>query len=393
MTTKEVHGEDARNAAEREEEKPSREIVSWIVTVVLLGALVGYLALTKPPSMTQAPRADGPSAVRVTGPKEFRIEPGSSLESKLVVASVRTERTTSAILEVTGSIMASLPKGARTSEGRWQFSSPDLLSAYVDLQKSGAEVAFSRQQLNTAERLDATRVSAQEKVVERLSKLVQAGSDSPKDLAVEETNLEQAKLEGLKIVHEATAALRTAERTQAALQRQLEQAGLDPEALGSAKEGSALLVADVPESKIERAQQGQSSKARFYGLPGREFVGTVNRISPTVTREQRTLRVLVILDDKHGELRPGMFADVGLGTDERDALWAPSDGILHVGKSDYLLVSHGAGQWVVTEVTLGESRGPESEVLRGVPGGTKVLGQGAILLKPFVIESLAVGSP
>jgi hypothetical protein len=375
------------------DERPAREIVSWLITIILLGTLVSYLAWSKPPAMVQPSSLDGPSAVRITGPKELRIEAGSSLESKLVVKSVRRARTTAAILEVTGSVVANLRRGGTTTEGRWQFSSPELLSAYVEWQKSDAEVAFTRQQLTTAQALQRTKVSAQEKVVERMNKLVQAGSDSPKDLAVEETNLQQAKLEGQKVVHEATAALRTAERTQAALHRQLEQAGVDPEVLGTAKEGSALLVADVPESTIERARQGQSSKARFYGLPGKEFVGTVNRISPTVTREQRTLRVLLILDDKQGELRPGMFADVGLGTDERDALWAPSDGVLHIGKSDYLIVSRGGDRWAVTDVGLGESRGPECEILRGVDGEAKVLGPGAILLKPFVIDALATGSP
>jgi membrane fusion protein, heavy metal efflux system len=393
VTIPDVHEHISHPPLGGKDEQPSREIVSWIITALVLGTLVSYLALSKPPTMTPASRTDGPSAVRVTGPKELHIEPGSSLESKLVVQTVRRERTRSAILEVTGSVVANLPKGGDPTDGRWQFSSPELLSAYVEWQKSGAEVAFTREQLGTAQKLQTTRVNAQEKVVERMNKLVQAGSDSPKDLAVEETNLQQAKLEGQKVVHEATAALRAAERTQAALRRQLEQAGVDPELLGTAKQGSALLVADVPESKIARARQGQASTARFYGLPGKELLGTVSRISPTVTREQRTLRVLVILDDAQGELRPGMFADVGLGTDERDALWAPSDGVLHIGRSDYLVASRGNGAWAIVEVALGESRGRESEVLNGVDADAKVIGPGAILLKPFVIDALNTGTP
>ncbi|WP_410965136.1 hypothetical protein, partial [Salmonella sp. SAL04286] len=85
------------------------------------------------------------------GQKELRIEPGSSLEQKLVSKTVRRERTNFAILEVTGSVVASLSKGGTPSEGRWQFSSPELLTAYVELQKSGAEVGFTRQQLGTAQ--------------------------------------------------------------------------------------------------------------------------------------------------------------------------------------------------------------------------------------------------
>ena len=87
-------------------------------------------------------------------------------------------------------------------------------------------------------------------------------------------------------------------------------------------------------------------------------------------------------------LKPGMFADVDLGTDAREALLAPADGLLHVGRSDYMLAAASSGVWRITEVRVGEVRGGRAEVLEGLKAGDRVIGRGAILLKPIVVQSL-----
>jgi hypothetical protein len=92
-----------------------------------------------------------------------------------------------------------------------------------------------------------------------------------------------------------------------------------------------------------------------------------------------------------------MFAQIGLGTDKRKALLIPADGVLHVGTKDYVLRGGGSGngsgfaawpKWHVTEVQVGELHGTDVEVLSGLKQGDRVLGQGAILLKPMVVEAL-----
>jgi hypothetical protein len=84
-----------------------------------------------------------------------------------------------------------------------------------------------------------------------------------------------------------------------------------------------------------------------------------------------------------------MFADIDLGTDARDALLAPAEGLVHVGRADYFLVATGKpGEWRATEVHLGEPYKTEIEVLDGIQAGDRVLGRGAILLKPIVVRSL-----
>lgn len=366
--------------------------LSWIVTVLVLGGLTTYLALSEPPSMRKPGLTELPASVKVSGSRELFIEPGSSVEAQLVTSLVRRDRATAPLVQTTGAIVATLPKRAKNEVG-WRFSSPESLTAYAEWRKSNAEVAFTRKALDSTKKLNAAKIGAQERVVDRARKLVEVGSDSPRELAHEEASLLQTKLEASKVEHEATEELRNAERSRAALERQLEQAGLDTDILGTTDAGSALLVADIPESMIDRVHQGQSVRVKFYGLHGKEFTGTVNRVSPTVTREERMLRVLVVLEDRVDELKPGMFADVGVGAEPRESLWAPTDGVLHIGRSDYLVLSRGGGNWSVAEVSLGETRDGQIEVLRGLDADATAVGAGAVLLKPFVIESLSDKTP
>ena len=89
-----------------------------------------------------------------------------------------------------------------------------------------------------------------------------------------------------------------------------------------------------------------------------------------------------------------MFAEISLGTDLRKTLRIPADGVLHVGQSDYVLVGTGApgtpghGEWQVTEITTGEQYGSRIEVLKGLQPGDRVIGYGAILLKPYVVQDV-----
>ncbi len=84
-----------------------------------------------------------------------------------------------------------------------------------------------------------------------------------------------------------------------------------------------------------------------------------------------------------------MFAEIALGTDAREALLVPIEGVVHVGRDDYILVgTDEPGVWRTTEVQTGEPRGHEVEILHGLTAGERVMGEGAILLKPVIVRSI-----
>ncbi len=392
--------------------------VQWLLAI--LGAVAMLVLLLWPASKAakevRVETGKGAEDVKLIGPCLVRVTPDTPLEKKLVVALAASQSVSAPIVKVTGAIVARLPSGndpaKDSTEGRWDFNSPDLAGAYADWLKARADVPFNEKELATIRELTLARVTAQTKVVNRLEKLVQAGTDPLKDLDAAKADLLQAKLQGQKDEHEALTALENAKRTRATLERQLFQAGIDPELLVkatvrtamvvavtsglsgfmaelvNAMAGTVIVVAEVPEARIGLVQPGQSCAASFYAFPDTKFSGRVGSLAPTLSKELRTLRVFFELSDPEGRLKPGMFAEIGLGTDTRQALLAPLDGVIHVGRADYMLVATEPGVWRVTEVKVGEMYGSRVEILHGLTVGDRVIGAGAILLKPFMVDSL-----
>jgi cobalt-zinc-cadmium efflux system membrane fusion protein len=364
-------------------------VLSWILTLGLLGSLATYLATSKPPRLETTTSTNPASEVQVLPNGRLLVPETGPFADQLRKVTVNARGASAPLVEATGTLLAATMSSGSRSSVQWQFATGDLLSAYAELLQADADVAFHSRQVQTTRSLNATRTRAQEQVVDRLRRLVEVGSDSPRELAMEEARLLELRLEAERSVHEVSNALHAAERRQAALTRQLEQAGLSPELLRQGRARQALLVAEIPESRIELVREEQSCSIRFYGHPGDVITGKVARILPTVSAARRTLRVVLVIDNAGGHLRPGMFADVGLGTEERDSLIIPATAVIHIERSDYVLVSE-SEELTVTEVTVGEVRGSEIEVLSGLSPGATVVGDGAVLLKPAAVEALAV---
>ena len=124
-------------------------------------------------------------------------------------------------------------------------------------------------------------------------------------------------------------------------------------------------------------------------LPDQAFAGKVHAIVPVLSSERRSLRVLLSIHDPEDKLRPGMFAEIGIGTDPHKALLAPADAVIHIGRTDYVLIRE-ESTWRVSEVKVGEMRNQTVEILDGLQEGDQIAGRGAILLKPVMIKALQV---
>ena len=365
--------------------------VQYLVCLVAVIVVLIYLVRhSGTPMVALTTDADREAAVRVVGPKQVAITSDSPLAKKLQYVNVETAGVTAPLVTVTGVVAASLrPKNGQGND-YWQFQSPELLTAYTDWQKAIADVTFLEEQLIDTRQLAEAQTEAIQKLVERLKRLVTIGTDTEKDLAEAEAELIQAQIQGRKGIHEAETAVRMAKQVVTMLVRQLEQEGLEPHLLASAQSDTDIIVADVPESWVGQIKIGQSCEAGFFSLPDQEFTGKVHAVVSVLSAERRSLRVLLSLNDPADQLRPGMFAEIGLGTDLRDALLVPSVAIIHIGRSDYILVQEGVETWRVVEVKVGEARNDAVEILAGIQNGDQIVGSGAILLKPTIMKSFQV---
>jgi cobalt-zinc-cadmium efflux system membrane fusion protein len=349
--------------------------------------------------------------VQIAGPRLLSIKAGTPLDGKLDKnAKVRLDTLTTPILPVTGTALVSLRPGDGKTKDAWQFASADLLQAFADWERSVTDVQFQKKQLTLITEMNDKRVERQKLVVERKKQLVKIGTETIENLAVEETNLIAFEIQKRKEIHEQETAVKLSERAEATLARQLQQNGLEPTMLRLAASEGEIVVAEVPEKMIRHVKVGMNCKVEFFALPDHKppFTGKISSISPVISKEKRVANVQFIVKDPGKEIRPGMFARIGLG-DERKALLMPADGVLHVGDRDYALVADKDGKWQIFQVETGELLKNQFDVLpgdlvkndievlsgyalenpaRSLQKDDRVIGKGAILLKPVVIRAL-----
>jgi multidrug efflux pump subunit AcrA (membrane-fusion protein) len=367
------------------------ELFSWVITLVVLVGLSIVLWLLPHPELPAGREDPHHGAVTISDTHTIHVQPNTPFAKRLEAVKAEALQTEQPIVEVTGSVLAAIPATSTPATAAWEFATPELISTYSEWLQSDADVAFYQRQLGNTRSLTAKRLETQGAVVERLQRLVEVGSDSPRDLAQERANLMEGKLEADRQSHSAQADLNTSVRKQAALTRQLEQAGLEPDLLRELVPGRILIVAEVPESRMTGLMEKQRCSVRLYAAPDPALIGHVARILPTLSTAQRTLRLLVLLDTPSDAARPGMFADVGIGTEARRAVMVPQMSIVHVGREDYVLIAEG-DDWRVTPVALGASQGKKVEVVKNLAAGATVLADGVVLLKPVIADVLQAES-
>lgn len=367
----------------------------YLASLVAVVAVLFYLIQHSHTLSVALPTdADQEEAIRVVGAKRIAIDSDSPVMKRLQVVNVETAEVTTPLMTVTGVVIASLGHGDDAENDGCQFYSSELLTAYTDWRIAVADVMFLHKQLADTGLLAETQVNAAQKLVERMERLVAIGTDTEKDLVEAQAALVQVQIQGRKDIHEAQTAIRQAQRTENLLAKQLEQAGLAPSLLNADVENRDIIIADIPESRAGQIAVGQRCEVQFLSLSNQTFIGSVHAIVPVLSAERRSVRVLLSLHhEPEDKLRPGMFAEVGLGTDPREILLAPSEAIVHVGLADYVLVQEEVGVWRVVEVTVGETWSNTVEILNGLQAGDLVLGYGAILMKPSLVKALQFKEP
>jgi cobalt-zinc-cadmium efflux system membrane fusion protein len=292
---------------------------------------------------------------------------------------------------VTGVVLARIREGAEPFEDRWQFSSSELSTSYADWLRTKNEIEFATSQLNKTRELATAETAFLQTNVTKLEQLT-GGTVPEKDLRQAKSALLKAQIQGEKDLFGAQSALRAAIKQKTAIERDLSRGGIEPVVFERAAEHMVLVAAHVPEAKVGLVFDGQSCNVHFYGYPDQVFPGHVEEISSMLTQDRRTLRVLFDLTDKKQLLKPGMFGEVGLGDEEREALLIPATAILHIARGDYVLVAEGDDNFRVTQVTVAEVEEGDCECLSGLKAGQQILSRGAILLKSVAAQSLATGT-
>ena len=120
----------------------------------------------------------------------------------------------------------------------------------------------------------------------------------------------------------------------------------------------------VPENFLASLREGLSIRATAPAFPGRTFAGTVASIDSRVDMNTRSVIVRALLANEDGALKPGMFLNVSLANDEREALVIPEEALTPEAERQYVFVV-ADGKAARREVRIGGRRPGSVEVLAG----------------------------
>jgi membrane fusion protein (multidrug efflux system) len=163
---------------------------------------------------------------------------------------------------------------------------------------------------------------------------------------------------------------------------------------------SILVDFFVPQKEIARLSIGQTVETTTDTYPGRTFEGKITVINPLVDSQTRNIQIEAAIDNPKRELLPGMFVslDIQFGQPQRH-LTLPQTAVTYnpFGETVYIIESTDKGSdgqpmrvAKQTFVTLGETRGDQVAILKGIEEGDWVVTAGQLKLKngrPVVINN------
>ncbi len=129
----------------------------------------------------------------------------------------------------------------------------------------------------------------------------------------------------------------------------------------------------VPERELQRLKVGQPATVAVDALAGKTFPATVSLVAPTVDSTTATFKVTLEVSDPSAQLKPGMFARVGIVFERRpNALTIPRVALLDSNDGAAVFVVT-AGKATRRKLTTGLSSGAAIEVLEGLRGDEQVV--------------------
>jgi len=157
-------------------------------------------------------------------------------------------------------------------------------------------------------------------------------------------------------------------------------AGKDLYRIGNLK--SIWVRTEVYEHDAAWVRTGQKAWMELAFAAGRQVLGEVGYVYPTLNPKSRTLTVRLEFKNPGLELKPGMFATVLIETRRKDdALVIPTEAILHSGERQLVFVSPTIGHYEPRDIDTGVVGDRHiTEVVGGLEVGEQVVISGQFLL-------------
>jgi cobalt-zinc-cadmium efflux system membrane fusion protein len=144
--------------------------------------------------------------------------------------------------------------------------------------------------------------------------------------------------------------------------------------------------ADFPEQQAGRLKTGLIIELRVSAYPDTMFRGAITYVGAVIDPATRTVTARADVSNPDGRLRPEMFAEVTLMTDEESVLSVPRGAVQQVGSRTVAFVVQGPRRFESREVTIAQASGDYIQVVAGLVAGDEVVTQGSYALKSELLR-------
>jgi Cu(I)/Ag(I) efflux system membrane fusion protein len=139
--------------------------------------------------------------------------------------------------------------------------------------------------------------------------------------------------------------------------------------------------AEVFERQASEVEVGLPVTMTLDFLPGKQWLGTVDYIYPTLDVRTRTLKIRLRFDNDNDELKPNMFAQVIIHrANKQEALLVPLEAVIRTGSNDRVVLALGEGKFKSVAVKLGRMNENFAEILQGLDEGAMIVTSAQFLL-------------
>lgn len=240
------------------------------------------------------------------------------------------------------------------------FENSDLAGNYTQL----------IQHLINIKQIQDVKIKQRQTELDRIKDMQQHGAASGKDLldaqtalSIEETNL--ANERAAIIEHET----------------KLKSGGFRPELLTKAKAGTAYVICDIPENRINKVIQGSPCTLQFTSFPDEKFTGKIDEVADMVDQTTRMVKLRVSMDNSTGKIKAGMFAMVSFGINEGNNISVSKNSVITIQGKNYVFVKSNPTTFVRKEVKTGNQIGDRIIVYSGINNNDAVAIKGVMQLK------------
>lgn len=137
----------------------------------------------------------------------------------------------------------------------------------------------------------------------------------------------------------------------------------------------------VPERYLGSLATGQTVRVTADAFPGRQFEGIVYAMNPQIDPAGRSINVRARIGNTERTLRPGLFVRVKLELERREnAIVIPEQALIARG-GDMFVYRVVDGKAVMTQVTIGQRKFGEVEILEGLSAEDTVVAAGHMKLR------------